>query len=59
MIYARDGVEMDRSLMAQWMGRVGFEREPLGRYGLQTIKQGERIFADETRLPTLHQGQAR
>jgi len=28
-IYARDGVEIDRSLMAQWMGRVGFELEPL------------------------------
>jgi transposase len=23
-IYARDQVELDRSLMAQWMGKVGF-----------------------------------
>ncbi|MHA6732464.1 transposase domain-containing protein, partial [Devosia sp. A369] len=28
-IYGRDGVELDRSLMAQWMGRLGFELEPL------------------------------
>jgi transposase len=28
-IYARDQVELDRSLMAQWMGRVGFELQPL------------------------------
>lgn len=55
-IYARDGVELDRSLMAQWMGRVGFELEPLAQYVLHTIKQGERIFADETRLPTLAPG---
>jgi transposase len=55
-IYARDGVELDRSLMAQWMGRVGFELEPLAHYVLHTIKQGERIFADETRLPTLAPG---
>lgn len=51
-IYARDGVELDRSLMAQWMGRLGFELEPLAQYVLHTIKQGERVFADETRLPT-------
>jgi transposase len=28
-IYARDKVELDRALMAQWMGRIGFELEPL------------------------------
>jgi transposase len=28
-IYARDQVELDRSLMAQWMGKVGFELQPL------------------------------
>lgn len=55
-IYARDGVELDRSLMAQWMGKLGFELEPLAQYVLHTIKQGERIFADETRLPTLAPG---
>ena len=27
-IYARDGVDLDRSLMAQWMGKVGFSRWP-------------------------------
>lgn len=55
-IYARDGVELDRSLMAQWMGRLGFELEPLAQYVLHMIKQGERVFADETRLPTLAPG---
>jgi transposase len=55
-IYARDGVDLDRSLMAQWMGKVGFELQPLADYVLQKIKQGERIFADETVLPTLAPG---
>ncbi|MDE2075387.1 MAG: IS66 family transposase [Alphaproteobacteria bacterium] len=55
-IYARDGVELDRSLMAQWMGRVGFELEPLADAILARIKQGERVFADETTLPTLAPG---
>ncbi|WOH54504.1 MULTISPECIES: transposase [unclassified Bradyrhizobium] len=27
-IYARDQVELDRSLMAQWMGKIGFELQP-------------------------------
>ncbi len=55
-IYARDKVELDRSLMAQWMGRLGFELAPLAERVLHHIKQGERIFADETRLPTLAPG---
>ncbi|RWN51562.1 IS66 family transposase [Mesorhizobium sp.] len=55
-IYARDQVEIDRSQMAQWMGKVGFELEPLADYALARIKQGERVFADETTLPTLAPG---
>lgn len=58
-IYARDKVELDRSLMAQWMGRLGFELEPLAGYILALIKQGDRIFADETTLPTLAPGSGR
>ena len=55
-IYARDKVAIDRSQMAQWMGKVGFELEPLADYAMARIKQGERIFADETTLPTLAPG---
>jgi transposase len=55
-IYARDKVELSRSLMAQWMGKVGFELTPLADYVLERIKQGERVFADETSLPTLAPG---
>lgn len=55
-IYARDGVELDRSLMAQWMGKLGFELAPLADHVLAHIKQGERVFADETTLPTLAPG---
>jgi transposase len=46
-IYARDQVELNRSLMAQWMGKVGFELQPLADYVLERIKQGERVFADD------------
>ena len=49
-IYARDKTELSRSLMAQWMGKVGFELQPLADYVLERIKQGERVFADKTEL---------
>jgi transposase len=55
-IYARDLVELDRALMAQWMGKLGFELEILAEYILMKIKKAERIFADETTLPTLAPG---
>ncbi len=55
-IYGRDGVELSRSLMAQWMGSVGFHFEPLAAHVLVRIREGERIFADETTLPTLNPG---
>ena len=34
--------------MAQWMGAVGFHFEPLAAFVLARIREGERIFADET-----------
>jgi transposase len=55
-IYARDKVELDRKLMAQWMGRLSFELDILADYILAEIKKAERIFADETTLPTLAPG---
>ncbi|WP_281932789.1 IS66 family transposase [Methylocystis iwaonis] len=55
-IYARDSVELSRSLMAQWMGAVGYHFEPLAAYVLARIREAERIFADETTLPTLNPG---
>lgn len=55
-IYTRDKVDLDRALMAQWMGKLGFELEILAEYILAQIKKAERIFADETTLPTLAPG---
>jgi transposase len=55
-IYGRDKVELDRKLMAQWMGKLGFELDILAEYILNEIKKAERIFADETTLPTLAPG---
>jgi transposase len=55
-IYGREHIELPRNLMAGWMGRVGFHLEPLADRVLHHIRSGERIFADETTLPTLAPG---
>lgn len=52
-IYARDNVELDRKLMAQWMGKLGVELDILADYIPAEIKKSELIFADETTLSTL------
>ena len=55
-IYGREQIELPRNLMAGWMGRIGFHLEPLADRILHHIRLGERIFADETTLPTLVPG---
>jgi transposase len=55
-IYGREQIELSRHLMAGWMGRIGFHLEPLADRLLHHIRSGERIFADETTLPTLAPG---
>ena len=55
-IYARDRIALGRNLMAGWMGRVGFHLEPLADRILQHVRAGDRVFADETTLPTLAPG---
>ncbi len=42
--------------MAQWMGHLGFELQICADYILERVKEGERVFADETTLPTLAPG---
>jgi transposase len=58
-IYGREQIELPRNLMADWMGRIGFHLEPLADRILRHIRLGERIFADETTLPTLVPGAGR
>jgi transposase len=41
-IYARDKTELSRSLMAQWMGKVGFELQPLADYVLRAHQAGRK-----------------
>lgn len=55
-IYARDGVEIDRSTMAEWVGKMAFLLEPLAERIGDYVRSGEVIHADDTPLPVLEPG---
>jgi transposase len=58
-IFKRQGVEISRQQMAQWMGAVGVELTLLHDYQMKQLLKAQRLFADETVLPTLVPGTGR
>ena len=55
-IYSRQGIDLDRSTLADWVGRAGFELRPLHEALLVTLKRSTKLFMDETRAPVLDPG---
>jgi transposase len=55
-MYAREGVELDRALMADWMGKVVFLLTPLAEAIGRHIRAGEIFHADDTTVPVLSPG---
>ncbi|MDG1458566.1 MAG: IS66 family transposase [Pseudoprimorskyibacter sp.] len=47
-IYARDGVEIERSTLADWVGRSTALLEPLADAIGRIVQQGDALFADDT-----------
>jgi transposase len=58
-IYARQGIELDRSTLADWVGRAAAELRPLHQRLLEHLKGSPRLFMDETRAPVLDPGRKR
>jgi transposase len=58
-IYARQGVDLDRSTLADWVGRAAYELRPVHERLLETLKSSTRLFADETPAPVLDPGRGR
>ena len=48
-IYARQGVELDRSTLADWSGRAAFALRPVHERLFEILKELVKLFADETR----------
>ena len=58
-IYARQGVDLDRSTLADWVGRAAFLLRPVHERLLEDLKASRKLFADETTLPVLDPGRGR
>jgi len=58
-IYARQGITLDRSTLADWVGRAAFALRPVHARLLERLKQSSKLFADETTAPVLDPGRGR
>ena len=58
-IYARQGIKLDRSTLADWTGRAAFLLRPVHAHLLQTLRRSSKLFADETTAPVLDPGRGR
>ena len=55
-IYARQGVDLDRSTLASWVGKASYELKPVYDCLLENLKQSSKLFMDETIAPVLDPG---
>lgn len=55
-IYARDGVELDRSTMARWVGACGALMRPLVEALQRYVLQPGKVHSDDTTMPVLAPG---
>jgi transposase len=58
-IYARQGVDLDRSTLADWVGRAAFLLRPVHERLFLWLKRSGKLFADETTAPVLDPGRGR
>ena len=58
-IFARQGVELDRSTLCNWVGRACWWLEPLYELVSSTILSSPKVVADDTTLPVLDPGRGR
>jgi len=58
-IDARQGIQLDRSTLADWVGRAAWYLRPLRDQILERLRRSERLFADETTAPVLEPGRKR
>jgi len=56
---AREGVDLERSTLADWVGQVSTLISPLVEAIGRHVKQADHIYADDTTAPTLKPGKGR
>jgi transposase len=55
-IYSRQGVDMDRTTLAGWVGKAAYELRPVFDALVTDLKRSSKLFMDETRAPVLDPG---
>ena len=58
-IFARQGVELDRSTLANWVGGAAWWLEPLRDRLAEQVFGSQKLFADDTPIPVLDPGRGR
>jgi transposase len=58
-IFARQGVEIDRSTLANWVGGACWWLEPLQARLAEHVFASQKLFADDTPIPVLDPGRGR
>ncbi|MEQ8784573.1 MAG: IS66 family transposase [Roseibium album] len=58
-IYAREGVELARSTMADWVGKASALMAPLIEALRSHVFAGDRLHGDDTPVPVLHPGKGK
>ena len=58
-IFARQGVELDRSTLANWVGGAAWWLEPLRDRLAEHVFASSKLFADDTPIPVLDPGRGR
>jgi transposase len=58
-IYERQGLLLDRSTLADWVGRAAFHLRPIRERILACLRSSTKLFADETTAPVLDPGRGR
>ena len=58
-IFARQGVELDRSTLANWVGGACWWLEPLQTRLAEHVFASQKLFADDTPIPVLDPGRGR
>ena len=55
-IYSRQGIDLDRSTLAAWVGKSAFELTPVYDALMADLKRSTKLFMDETPAPVLAPG---
>jgi len=58
-IYSRAGLNIDRSTLANWVGKAAFHLKPVVDAMAERLKASQKLFMDETRAPVLDPGRGK